>query len=166
MGIRAVFVYAPGDGNRTRQGAELRKCVSIFQRSTQGPKARSETRICEANPWTSCRPLHKIDERLCSLWDQSHFHIHAGDPTSPPKLRLNTDCLLAFANPLKSGVVNLGRGFLTTLAIGWEMWSKKPCPKMTGLVLSHESGPSTTFSPQGSTIAAVSENRQAVYQLF
>ena len=60
MGTRAVFVCVPGDGNRTRQGAKLRKCVSIFQRSTQGPKARSETRICEANPWTSRRPLQKI----------------------------------------------------------------------------------------------------------
>ena len=112
MGTRAVFVYAPGDGNRTRQGAELRKCVSIFQRSTQGPKARSETRICEANPWTSRRPLHKnCFNGFGFLWGPEPFSYTCRDPTSPPKLRLNTDCLLAFANPLKSGVANLERVF-------------------------------------------------------
>lgn len=87
FGARAVFISVPGDGNRTRQGAKLRKCVNIFQRSTQGPMARSETRVCEANPWTSRRPLHKIDEWLCFLLEAEHFHIHAVDPTSPPKLR-------------------------------------------------------------------------------
>ena len=73
FGIRAVFVNVPGDGNRTRQGAKLRKCVSIFQRSTQGPMARSETRVCEANPWTSRRPLHKMDEWLWFLLGPEPF---------------------------------------------------------------------------------------------
>ena len=73
---------------------------------------------------------------------------------------------IGFCEPTEGRVANLGWGYLISLAIGWEMWSKKPCSKMTGLVLSHESGPSTTFGPQGSTIAAFSENRQAVYLLF
>jgi hypothetical protein len=64
------------------------------------------------------------------------------------------DCRLAFANPLKAGVANLGWGFLTYSSDRLANVVKKPCSKMTGLVLSHESGPSTTFGPQGSTMAA------------
>lgn len=41
--------------------------------------------------------------------------------------------------------------------------SNKPRPKKTGLTLCHEKGLSTTFRPQGSTIAGFFENRQAVY---
>ena len=37
----AVFVWAPRRGIRTRQGAELRKRASVFQRSTRGAKRRS-----------------------------------------------------------------------------------------------------------------------------
>ena len=87
-------------------------------------------------------------------------------PHAPPKLRLNTDCRLAFANPLKVGVANLGRGFFDYSSNRLANEVKKPCPKMTGPGLSHENGPSTTFGPQGSTTAAFSENRQAVYQRF
>ena len=36
-----VFVWAPRRGIRTRQGAELRNRVSVFQRSTRGAKRRS-----------------------------------------------------------------------------------------------------------------------------
>jgi hypothetical protein len=73
---------------------------------------------------------------------------------------------LAFANLLKAGVANLGWGFFDYSSDRLANVVKKLCSKMIGLVLSHESGPSTTFGPRGSTIAAFLENLQAVYQRF
>ena len=47
-----------------------------------------------------------------------------------------------------------------------DRWSNKPRPKKTGLLPCHKRGLSTTFRPQGSTIAGFFENRQAFYLRF
>ena len=43
------FCLGPAHGIRTRQGAELRKRASVFQRSTQGAKRRSGARPPQAD---------------------------------------------------------------------------------------------------------------------
>lgn len=63
-------------------------------------------------------------------------------------------------------VANLGRGFFDYLGNQIDRWSNKPRPKKTGLLPCHKRGPSTTFRPQGSTIAGFFENRQAFYLRF
>lgn len=66
----------------------------------------------------------------------------------------------------QSKVANLGRSFFDYLGNQIDKLSNKPRPKKTGLTLCHEKGLSTTFRPQGSTIAGFFENRQAVYLRF
>ena len=63
-------------------------------------------------------------------------------------------------------VANLGRGFFDYSGNRIGKQSKSPRSKKPGLTLCHESGLSTTFRPQGSTIAGFFENRQAVYLRF
>ena len=55
----------PAHGIRTRQGAELRKRASVFQRSTRGPQARSESgrRSRTRHPSSPTSELETVLER-------------------------------------------------------------------------------------------------------